>query len=132
MRDVLDNENIQDTMYLDHTSRTPFFSGMQTGGSDAVRQPLPSQVPYLWQVYVDNVDPFIKILHVPSMGKIIKQAKGKFGSLSEGLRALMYAISLASITSLDEFEVRKQPPVDGRLMLICHRCKKISTKAKSP
>ncbi|CAG9945840.1 unnamed protein product, partial [Clonostachys rosea f. rosea IK726] len=107
VRDVLDNENIQDTMYLDHTSRTPFFSGMQTGGSDTVRQPLPSQVPYLWQVYVDNVDPFIKILHVPSMGKIIKQAKGKFDSLSEGLRALMYAISLAAITSLDEIEVQE-------------------------
>jgi hypothetical protein len=66
------------------------------------------------------------------MGKIIKQAKGKFDSLSEGLRALMYAISLAAITSLDEIEVRKPPPVDGRLMLIYHRCKKISTKAKSP
>ncbi|CAH0046953.1 unnamed protein product [Clonostachys solani] len=107
VREVLDNESIQGTMYLDHTSRTPFFSGMQTGGSDTVRQPLPSQVPYLWQVYVDNVDPFIKILHVPSMGRIIKQTKGKFDSLSEGLRALMYVISLAAITSLDEIEVQE-------------------------
>ncbi|VUC27423.1 unnamed protein product [Clonostachys rosea] len=107
VREVLDKEDMQGAMHLDPKSSTPFFSGMQMGGSDTVRQPLPSQVPYLWQVYVDNVDSFIKVLHVPSMGKIIKQAKGKFDSLSEGLRALMYAISLAAITALDEIEVQE-------------------------
>ncbi|KND94554.1 putative transcriptional regulatory protein [Tolypocladium ophioglossoides CBS 100239] len=67
--------------------------------------PLPSQVPFIWKTYVENVDPLIKVLHTPSVDHIISQARGKFGTLGLGTEALLFAIGLAAITSLDEEDV---------------------------
>ena len=67
--------------------------------------PLPSQMLFLWQVYMENVDPFIKVLHVPTMTKVIREMKGHYNSLGSSMQALVLAISLAAIMSLDEEEV---------------------------
>ncbi|KAM0561397.1 hypothetical protein ACHAPJ_003278 [Fusarium lateritium] len=64
--------------------------------------PMPSQMLFIWQTYVENVDPFIKVLHVPTVEKIIKELKGNFSSCGNNVEALLFAISLAAITSLDE------------------------------
>jgi hypothetical protein len=62
---------------------------------------------FLWQVYVENVDPFIKVLHMPSMTKVIRELKGSYDSLGASTRALVLAISLAAIMSLEDEEVRR-------------------------
>lgn len=67
--------------------------------------PLPSQVPFLWQIYVENVDPFIKVLHVPTMTKVIHTLRGSYQSLGSGMRALVLAIALAAVTSLNDEQV---------------------------
>jgi hypothetical protein len=59
---------------------------------------------YIWKSYVDNVDPFIKILHIPTMDSIVFQLRGKFSSLGHSMEALLFAISLASVVSLEEEE----------------------------
>ncbi|KAJ4260475.1 hypothetical protein NW762_007216 [Fusarium torreyae] len=64
--------------------------------------PMPSQMLFIWQTYVENVDPFIKVLHVPTVEKIIKELKGNFSSCENNVEALLFAISLAAIASLDE------------------------------
>ncbi|RBR20723.1 uncharacterized protein FIESC28_05240 [Fusarium coffeatum] len=64
--------------------------------------PMPSQMLFIWQAYVENVDPFIKILHIPTVEKIIKELKGNFSSCGTATKALLFAISLAAITSMDE------------------------------
>ncbi|POR37996.1 Putative transcriptional regulatory protein [Tolypocladium paradoxum] len=66
--------------------------------------PLPSQVPFIWKTYVESVDPFIKAVHTPSVDDILTQARGKFGTLGPGIEALLFAIGLAAIASLDEEE----------------------------
>ncbi|VUC28264.1 unnamed protein product [Clonostachys rosea] len=88
-------------------SRTSLFCRMKGRSAEGVSQPLPSQVPYIWQVFVENVDPMIKILHVPTMEKIIRQSKGRFEPPGSGMRALMFAISLAAMTSLSDEEVQE-------------------------
>ena len=67
--------------------------------------PLPSQIPFVWQVYCENVDPLVKILHVPTMSKIIRNWRDNMNHLSPGMEALMFSIYYASITSLEEDEV---------------------------
>jgi hypothetical protein len=67
--------------------------------------PLPSQMLFLWQTYVDNVDPFMKVLHVPTMTKIIRELRGSYHSLRPSIHALVLVISLAAIMSLDPEEV---------------------------
>ena len=68
--------------------------------------PPPSQMAYLWRIYVDNVDPFVKILHVPSMAKIIHEIQGSSQSLSPSMHALVMAVAFAAVMSLDDVEVR--------------------------
>lgn len=68
--------------------------------------PLPSQIPYMWQVYQENVDPIVKILHIPTTTKLINQTRKNLDSLTAENEALMFAIYFAAITSMDEEDVR--------------------------
>jgi hypothetical protein len=92
------------TAAIQEICRTPFTFG-QAHTSEPVAQPLPSQVFFIWQTYVENVDPLIKILHVPTMNEMIRKSKGKFDNFTPGMRALMFAICLAAITSMSESDV---------------------------
>ncbi|KAI0426723.1 hypothetical protein F5Y09DRAFT_333936 [Xylaria sp. FL1042] len=83
----------------------PFFWGPSSLAPESLR-PLPSQVFYIWEIFVENVDPFIKVLHVPTIGRTIKEAK-----------ALMFAISLAAVTSLREEEVEENFGEDRQTLL---------------
>ncbi|RGP79206.1 hypothetical protein FLONG3_2642 [Fusarium longipes] len=67
--------------------------------------PMPSQMLFIWQTYVENVDPFIKVLHTLTMEKTIKELKGNFSSCGSAIEALLFAISFAAIASLDEESV---------------------------
>lgn len=67
--------------------------------------PLPSQMLFLWQIYMDNVDPFMKVLHVPTMTKIIREVRGNFQALGFSMRALLLVISLAATMTLADDEV---------------------------
>ena len=68
--------------------------------------PLPSQMPFLWQIYLDKVDPFMKILHVPTMTKTIRDLRGSYESLGSSMQALVLVISLVAIMSLENEQVR--------------------------
>lgn len=72
--------------------------------------PLPSQIPFIWQVYVENVDPLVKILHVPSMNPIIRKIRSDMDNMAPGLEALMFSIYYAAITSLEDNEVGSSLP----------------------
>ncbi len=60
---------------------------------------------FLWQIYIDRVDPFMKVLHVPTMTKVIRELRGNHYSLSPSMQALVLVISLAAIMSLEDEEV---------------------------
>ncbi|KAI0816557.1 hypothetical protein GGR55DRAFT_241931 [Xylaria sp. FL0064] len=94
----------------------PFFWQPSSLSSDNLR-PLPSQVFYIWEIFVENVDPFIKVLHAPTIGRIIKEAKGKFDLMPRGMEALIFAISLAAVTSLREEEVEENFGEDRQTLL---------------
>lgn len=66
--------------------------------------PLPSQMLFLWQIYTENVDPFIKILHRPTMTKVIQEIRTSYDSLDTSMRTLVLAISFAAIMSLEDDE----------------------------
>ena len=68
-------------------------------------RPLPSQTQFIWQIYVDNVDPFVKVLHVPTMTKAIQEAMGNFANMDLHMEVLMFSISLAAIRSLSDDDV---------------------------
>ena len=67
--------------------------------------PLPLQMLFLWQIYMDNVDPFMKVLHVPTMTKVIRGLRENYHSLGPSMKALVQVISLAAIMPLEDEEV---------------------------
>lgn len=73
-------------------------------------RPLPSQMLFLWQVYMDNVDPFMKVLHVPTTTKVIRELSGSYHSFGPSMQALVLVISLAAVMSLEDEEVSGSNP----------------------
>ncbi|OTA90716.1 hypothetical protein M434DRAFT_397806 [Hypoxylon sp. CO27-5] len=93
--------------YPDQIDHHGFVLGYSSSDVDLRKlHPLPSQIPFIWQVYQENVDPLVKILHVPSMSKIIRELRSNMNEISPGMEALMFAIYYASITSMEEDEVK--------------------------
>lgn len=66
--------------------------------------PPASQVLEYWQIFTINIDPVTKILHVPSFGGHIMEAKLNLQNLDIGLEALMFAVYFAAVTSLTPSE----------------------------
>ncbi|KAL9489812.1 hypothetical protein ACSS6W_002089 [Trichoderma asperelloides] len=79
------------------------YTGVFTQSPDDL-YPLPSQMLFIWRTYVENVDPFIKVIDVAALEELITHLRGKFDSLQYSLQALLFAVCLASITSLDQEE----------------------------
>lgn len=67
--------------------------------------PLPSQIPFYWQTFLENVHPLVMILHTPTMNKVIKEVQNNLNSLSKSTEALMFSIYFATITSMNGTEV---------------------------
>ncbi len=84
----------------------------------------------LWRVYVENVDPFIKILHVPTITEAIRVSEGHFDTLSPGMRALLFSISLAAVVSLGDTDVRPTPRQRMRSLLIIVQVQKTFVDGK--
>jgi hypothetical protein len=71
--------------------------------------PLPSQIPFYWQTFLENVNPLVKIIHVPTMDKTIKGVQNNLDGLEKGTEALMFAIYFATVTSMTGEEVTSSP-----------------------
>lgn len=66
--------------------------------------PLPSQMFFIWRTYVENIVPFINVIDIAAVEEVVTNLRGKFDFLEPSLQALLFAVSLAAITSLDEEE----------------------------
>ncbi|KAI1119272.1 fungal-specific transcription factor domain-containing protein [Nemania sp. NC0429] len=67
--------------------------------------PLPSQMLFYWQVFMDNVDPIVKFMHVPTMTNTIKELRRDMSTMTPSVEVLMFVIYLAAITSMEPEEV---------------------------
>lgn len=56
----------------------------------------------LWQTFLDNVNPLVKLFHAPSVQQLILEASSSLDSVSSNTEALMFAIYLCAVTSLGD------------------------------
>jgi len=63
--------------------------------------PEPLQIFRLWQIYLDNVNPLIKVTHTPTLQGRIIEAAGNVTNISPPLDALMFSIYCVAILSFD-------------------------------
>ncbi len=117
MKDILDPVSDEDDYpspegsgSSQYTSHQAFiFNFSSTMVNLRVLHPPPMQIYNMWQLYMENVEPLVKILHIPSMCNVITNACSNLDNLPKGTEALMFAIYLAVVTSLT--------PGDCRLIL---------------
>ena len=76
------------------------FGSPNTNVDLSTLHPEPVQIFRLWQIYLDNVNPLLKVTHTPSLqGRIIEAASNVTG-ISPTLEALMFSIYCMAILSL--------------------------------
>ncbi|PYH47846.1 Zn(II)2Cys6 transcription factor [Aspergillus saccharolyticus JOP 1030-1] len=61
----------------------------------------------LWQVFLENVNPLIKILHGPTVQQQLINISGDLSTVPKGLEALMFSIYCISLISMTSEEVQK-------------------------
>ncbi|KAJ6032245.1 hypothetical protein N7540_002977 [Penicillium herquei] len=69
--------------------------------------PNPVHIFKLWQTFLENINPLIKILHTPTLQPQILEAAGEISSIDKELEALMFAVYCIALASLPTAEVEK-------------------------
>ncbi|KAL7907485.1 hypothetical protein GGI35DRAFT_89471 [Trichoderma velutinum] len=96
------NQVSSNSMYSD------FYLGNQnTGGAPQSLDdlyPLPSQMIFIWRTYVENIVPFINVIDIAALEEVVNNLRGRFDTLEPSSQAVLFAVSLAAITSLDDEE----------------------------
>ncbi|KAI2899749.1 transcriptional regulator family: Fungal Specific TF [Aspergillus niger] len=64
------------------------------------------QIVKLWQIYLDNVDPLLKVTHTPTLQARIIRALSDLAGISPELEALLFGVYSVAIMSLDDEECR--------------------------
>ncbi|RAK72640.1 Zn(II)2Cys6 transcription factor [Aspergillus fijiensis CBS 313.89] len=91
---------------IDASSQRPFdtceFDGLISDPMPAsyCRSPSRKQATQLWQVYLNNADPLLKLLHIPSVNSLVFAAINNPEEVTAGTSALLFAIDFAAVTSL--------------------------------
>ena len=68
--------------------------------------PLPSQIPFLLEVYSENVNFIIQAVHIPTVTKMVRGLRGNdLTHFTPANEALMFSIYYAAITSMEEDDV---------------------------
>jgi hypothetical protein len=76
---------LTDTVSPENELHCGFMFGYRSTDFDLESlHPLPSQLLYYLQVYKERVDPLIKVLHMPTMEKVVKEVQEKPGNISKG------------------------------------------------
>ncbi|KAI9740689.1 MAG: hypothetical protein M1818_004653 [Claussenomyces sp. TS43310] len=70
------------------------------------QHPGPVQIFRLWQAFLDNVNPLVKLFHAPTVHQSILEATTDLSKISRDTEALMFSIYLSSVTSLTDDECR--------------------------
>jgi len=68
--------------------------------------PPPVDILKLWQTYLDNVEPLLKILHVPTVQQSITNASGDLDTVSKPMEALMFSMYACAINSMNDADCR--------------------------
>lgn len=72
------------------------------------RHPAPERIHQLWQIFIENIDPLTKVVHVPTLRSAIQKAASNMKTVSRSFEALMFAIYSAAVMSLKDGECKRR------------------------
>ncbi|CAK7212174.1 hypothetical protein SCUCBS95973_001352 [Sporothrix curviconia] len=93
---------------LGHESPLPIaYSILGTTSPIPVQHPEPRMILHLWQTFIDNVNPVMRIVHVPTTHQQIVDASWDAANAPPATGALMFAIYALALTSMTAAEYNK-------------------------
>lgn len=90
------------------TSNQLIFGFQQSDLDLASLHPNQVQIFKLWQIYLDNVNPLLKVTHTPTLQTRIIDAAGNVCAIKPSLEALMFSIYCVAILSLTDEQCQTQ------------------------
>lgn len=99
----------------------PFVIGGSTSSVTDLHPPA-VQMFQLWQIYLENVNPLLKLTHTPTLQGQLIEATANPAKIPKPLEALLFSIYFLAIVSLTDDEVQETFKEDkNRLMSKFHR-----------
>ena len=95
-------KNALDRLFVKHDHL--LFGSRQTAVDLSTLHPEPVQIFRLWQIYLDNVNPLLKVTHTPSLQGCIIDVASNQSTISPVLEALIFGIYCMAIRSLSADE----------------------------
>ncbi|SPO02556.1 uncharacterized protein DNG_05229 [Cephalotrichum gorgonifer] len=93
----------------DTYSHDAFMFGHRSASLDlGPFHPPPAHILRLWEIYQDNVEPAIKMIHVPTIDAIFQNLASGTGTLKPQDEALVFTIYYAAIVSLENDETEAE------------------------
>lgn len=62
----------------------------------------------LWQTFLENVNPLVKVLHAPTVQQQILKASSDLASISKETEALMFSVYCVALISMSAEDVEKE------------------------
>ena len=75
----------------------------------------------LWNIFAQNVDPIVKILHLPSVKDNIFTAYDSLDNLGKPIESLIFAVFFAAVTSMTPNDCREILGEDKKELLVRYR-----------
>ncbi|KAM0185567.1 hypothetical protein ACHAPQ_008233 [Fusarium lateritium] len=103
------HDTLYDTMYKTHdqsftNDEHMLFGSRQSAVELSTLHPEPAHLFRLWQIYLDNVNPLLKVTHTPTLQSRIVEAVSNLKDIPPTLEALMFGIYCIAVLSLGEEE----------------------------
>ncbi|KAJ9614712.1 hypothetical protein H2204_014520 [Knufia peltigerae] len=83
--------------------------------------PSPSQIFILWEVFKENVDPVVRILHRPTTKTILMNAASSLDRVSRPAEALLFSIYYGAVVSMTHEQCRQLLDEDKEMLLKRYR-----------
>jgi hypothetical protein len=65
------------------------------------------QIFQLWQIFLNNVNPIVKLLHAPSTQQLILEAASDLNHISRPMEVLLFSMHLCAVASMNDETSRR-------------------------
>lgn len=99
---VEDDDPVEDFDSPAHALTDSLFNKSSASDDISTIQSSQNGLPYLWTKYVANVDPIMKVLHVPTSQAIVEKAIAGPQDVPKDQQCLLAAVKFAAVSSLSD------------------------------
>lgn len=104
-KNAWDRDDTYSGLYVDDYDHL-LFGAAKTEVHVSTLHPEQVHIFRLWQIYIENIDPLLKVTHTPTLQARIINAVSNLEAISPSLEALMFSIYCVSVLSLTNQECR--------------------------